>query len=70
MLALPDIQAKLRGMGGEAGAIGLAEFAEMNRAEYERFGKLIKAAGEQQSAGGAVDRSGPRLTAPAAGCRR
>jgi hypothetical protein len=32
-------------MGGEPGAIGLAEFAEMNRAEYERFGKLIKAAG-------------------------
>jgi len=45
VLALPDVQAKLKGMGGEPGAIGLAEFAEMNRAEYERFGKLIKSAG-------------------------
>ena len=44
VLALPDVQAKLKGMGGEPGAIGLAEFAEMNRAEYERFGKLIKSA--------------------------
>ena len=44
VLALPDVQAKLKGMGGEPGAIGLAEFAEMNRAEYDRFGKLIKAA--------------------------
>jgi tripartite-type tricarboxylate transporter receptor subunit TctC len=45
VLALPDVQARLKGMGGEPGTIGLAEFAEMNRAEYERFGKLIKAAG-------------------------
>ena len=44
VLALPDVQAKLKGMGGEPGAIGLAEFAEMNRAEYERFGKLIRTA--------------------------
>jgi tripartite-type tricarboxylate transporter receptor subunit TctC len=44
VLALPDVQAKLRGLGGEPGAISAAEFAEMNRSEYERFGKLIKTA--------------------------
>ncbi len=41
VLALPDVRARLKGMGGEPGTMGLAEFAEMNRAEYERFGKLI-----------------------------
>ncbi|MEO8486319.1 MAG: tripartite tricarboxylate transporter substrate binding protein [Betaproteobacteria bacterium] len=44
VLALPDVQAKLRGLGGEPGAISAGEFAEMNRAEYERFGKLIRTA--------------------------
>ena len=44
VLALPDVQAKLRGLGGEPGTISAAEFAEMNRAEYERFGKLIRTA--------------------------
>ena len=43
-LALPDVQAKLRGLGGEPGSISAVEFAEMNRAEYERFGKLIRTA--------------------------
>ena len=44
VLALPDVQARLRGLGGEPGTLGAAEFAEMNRSEYERFGKLIKTA--------------------------
>ena len=44
VLALPDVQAKLRGLGGEPGNLTPEQFAEMNRAEYERFGKLIKAA--------------------------
>ncbi len=43
-LALPDVQARLKGMGGEAGTLTGAEFAKMNRDEYERYGKLIKAA--------------------------
>jgi len=43
-LALPDVQAKLRGLGGEAGKLTTAEFAKLNRDEYERFGKLIKTA--------------------------
>jgi tripartite-type tricarboxylate transporter receptor subunit TctC len=42
VLTLPDVQAKLRGLGGEPGAITTAEFAEMNRADYERMGKLIR----------------------------
>ncbi len=43
-LALPDVQAKLRGLGGEPGNITVEQFAEMNRQEYERFGKLIRTA--------------------------
>lgn len=44
ILKLPDVQARLRGLGGEPGNISRAQFTEMNKAEYERFGKLIKAA--------------------------
>jgi len=44
VLALPDVQARLRGLGGEPGNLTPEQFADMNRAEYERFGKLIKAA--------------------------
>ena len=41
---MPDVQAKLRGLGGEPGALLLDAFAEMNRADYERYGKLIREA--------------------------
>ena len=41
---LPDVQAKLRGLGGEPGTLLLDAFAEMNRADYEHYGKLIRAA--------------------------
>lgn len=44
-VALPDVQAKLRGLGGEPGGMSVAEFARFNAREYERFGKLIKDAG-------------------------
>ncbi|OWY59265.1 hypothetical protein B7486_75510 [cyanobacterium TDX16] len=44
-VALPDVQAKLRGLGGEPGGMSVAEFAAFNAKEYERFGKLIKDAG-------------------------
>lgn len=44
VLKLPDVQAKLRGLGGEPGTLSIEQFAEMNKAEYERFGKLIKTA--------------------------
>ena len=44
-LALPDVDARLRGLGGEPGALSIEQFAEMNRAEFERFGALIRKAG-------------------------
>ncbi len=44
VLALTDVQAKLKGLGGEPGSMSVDEFAAMNKAEYERFGKLIKTA--------------------------
>ena len=44
-LAIPEVQAKLKGLGGEIGNLGVDEFGEFNRADYERFGKLIKDAG-------------------------
>lgn len=42
ILKLPDVQAKLRGLGGEPGNVTPDQFAALNKAEYERFGKLIK----------------------------
>jgi tripartite-type tricarboxylate transporter receptor subunit TctC len=45
ILALPDIRAKLQALGGEPGTISAQEFAAMNRADYERFGKLVREAG-------------------------
>ena len=44
VLRLPDVQARLKGLGGEPGNVSLDAFAKMNRDEYERFGKLIKSA--------------------------
>jgi tripartite-type tricarboxylate transporter receptor subunit TctC len=44
VLKLPDVQARLRGLGGEPGDLSLDAFAQMNRSDYDRFGKLIKAA--------------------------
>jgi tripartite-type tricarboxylate transporter receptor subunit TctC len=42
LLKLPDVQAKLKGLGGEPGNVTPEQFAALNKAEYERFGKLIK----------------------------
>jgi tripartite-type tricarboxylate transporter receptor subunit TctC len=42
VVALPDIQTKLRGLGGEPGAITREQLITMQRAESERFGKLIR----------------------------
>ena len=44
VLKLPDVQSKLKGLGGEPGTLTIEQFAEMNRKEYERFGALIKSA--------------------------
>ncbi|HVJ59563.1 MAG TPA: tripartite tricarboxylate transporter substrate binding protein [Burkholderiaceae bacterium] len=45
VLQLPDVQAKLKGLGGEVGTLTLDQFSDMNRREFESYGKLIKAAG-------------------------
>ena len=43
-LKLPDVLARLAGLGGEPGALSVQQFTEMNTAEYERFGRLIREA--------------------------
>jgi len=42
ILKLPDIQTRLKGLGGEPGNLTPEQFAALNKAEFERFGKLIK----------------------------
>ncbi|NML43550.1 tripartite tricarboxylate transporter substrate binding protein [Ramlibacter sp. G-1-2-2] len=42
VLKLPDVQARIKGLGGEVGAVSADQFAEMNRQEFERFRKLVK----------------------------
>ena len=44
VLKLPDVQARLRGLGGEPGTLTSEQFADMNKKEYDRFGALIKSA--------------------------
>lgn len=44
VVALPDVQAKLRGLGGEPGGMTVDQFARFNVQEYERFGRLIREA--------------------------
>ena len=44
-LAAPDVRARLIGLGGEPGAMSVGEFTAMNRAEFERYGRLIREAG-------------------------
>ncbi|NBX54196.1 MAG: tripartite tricarboxylate transporter substrate binding protein [Betaproteobacteria bacterium] len=45
ILKLPEVDARLKGLGGEPGAITPMQFGELNRSEYERFGKLIRDTG-------------------------
>ena len=44
-LALPDVRGRLTALAGEPGALNVREFTEMNRADYERSGRLIREAG-------------------------
>jgi tripartite-type tricarboxylate transporter receptor subunit TctC len=44
IIKLPDIQSKLKGLGGEPGNISPDEFSKMNKQDFEKFGKLIKQA--------------------------
>jgi len=42
VLKLPEVDARLKGLGGEPSTMTPAQFAELNRQEFERFGKLIR----------------------------
>ncbi len=44
-LKSPDVQKRIAGLAGEPGAMTSAEFAALNRADYDRYGKLIGDAG-------------------------
>jgi tripartite-type tricarboxylate transporter receptor subunit TctC len=44
IVRMPDIQAKLKGLGGEPSSMTPEQFAQMNRQEFDRFGDLIKKA--------------------------
>lgn len=41
-LKLPDVQARIKGLGGEIQLMSPEKFAEMNKAEFERYGKLVR----------------------------
>ncbi len=40
----PDVRARIGGLGGTTEAMTVAEFADFNRREFERYGALVKAA--------------------------
>jgi tripartite-type tricarboxylate transporter receptor subunit TctC len=42
ILAMPEVRRKLQDLGGEPGTLTAEQFAAMNRADFERFGKLVK----------------------------
>ena len=41
----PDVASRIKGLGGEIVPMSVEAFAEMNKAEFERYGKLIREAG-------------------------
>jgi tripartite-type tricarboxylate transporter receptor subunit TctC len=41
-LKMPDVQKRIAGLAGEPGAMSIEQFAALNRADYDRFGKLIR----------------------------
>jgi tripartite-type tricarboxylate transporter receptor subunit TctC len=45
VLKLAEVDAKLKGLGGEISSITPSQFADLNRQDFERFGKLIREAG-------------------------
>jgi len=45
VLKVPDVQKRIAGLAGEPGAMSIAEFAELNRADFDRYGKLIRDTG-------------------------
>ncbi len=45
VVQLPDVQARLRALGGEPGGMTPEQFASFNQREFESFGQLIRKAG-------------------------
>ena len=45
ILQLPDVHKRLVGLGGEPGTLTSEQFGAMNKADFERFGKLVREAG-------------------------
>ena len=41
-LQTPDVQKRIAGLAGEPGTLTIEQFAALNRADYERFGKLVR----------------------------
>jgi tripartite-type tricarboxylate transporter receptor subunit TctC len=41
-LKLPDVQQRIKGLGGEIQLMSPEQFGEMNKAEFERYGKLVR----------------------------
>ena len=41
-LALPDVQTRIKGLGGEISVMGIDQFADFNRGEFERYGKIVR----------------------------
>jgi tripartite-type tricarboxylate transporter receptor subunit TctC len=44
-LQMADVQARIKNLGGEINVLTMDQFAEMNRTEFDYFGKLVKQAG-------------------------
>ena len=44
VLQMPDVQARIKGLGGDLGTLTGERFADMNRAEFEHYGKLVRGA--------------------------
>ena len=42
ILRLPDVQTRLRGLGGEPAGMTVEQFASLNKTDFDRFGKLIR----------------------------
>jgi tripartite-type tricarboxylate transporter receptor subunit TctC len=42
VLRLPDVQARIRSLGGDVGTLAGEQFAAMNRQEFERYRKLLR----------------------------
>lgn len=44
-LGMADVQERIKGLGGEITVMDVGQFAAMNRAEFERYGKLVRDTG-------------------------